>query len=182
MNRFRASAPLAAAAATLVLASCAPDAGRISAPESALATSTTYGATLLECPASTTRSVSADIGVLGGTLQLDNHRLHVPRGAVMGQARRFTLTVPASNYMDVEIRADGNAHFQFDAPVSVTIDYSRCTRSNIDKQNLRIFYIDPVTKQILADMGGVDDKTNTIVTTDTDHLSGYAIGQGRTEE
>ena len=178
-TRFRTAGP--ALAAAFVLTSCTPDAARISAPEAALRSSDTYGAVLLECPNATVRSASAVIGSTGGSVQLDNHRLNVPAGAVKGRKRTFTLTVPASNYMDVEIRADGQEHFTFDAPVSVTIDYSRCTRQNILKDDLHIFHIDPVTKEILDDMGGVDDKTATVVTTGTDHLSGYAIGQGRTD-
>lgn len=169
---------LPALAGALLLASCTPDGAAVAptAPSDPVL-STTYGATLLECPVSETVSASAVIGPLGGSVSVAGHRLNVPLGAVRG-LRTFTLTVPASNYLDIEIRADGQEHFQFDAPVALTLDYSRCTRSNIKKENLRIFYIDPVTKTILQDMGGVDDKDARTVTTDTDHLSGYAIGQG----
>ncbi len=169
---------LPALAGALLLASCTPDGGAAgpTAPAEPVA-STSFGATLLECPISETVSASAVIGPTGGSVSVAGHRLNVPLGAVKG-LRTFTLTVPASNYLDVEIRADGHEHFQFDRPVAVTLDYSRCTRNNIEKGDLRIFYIDPVTKTILQDMGGVDDKGARTVTTGTDHLSGYAIGQG----
>jgi hypothetical protein len=169
-------------AAALLLASCTADGGpaRITA-EAPTLSSTTYGATLLECPVSETTSASAVIGPTGGSVSVDGHRLTVPLGALLG-LHRFTLTVPAGNYLEVGIQADGQEHFQFRAPVTVTLDYSRCTRNNTRKADLQVLYIDPATKTILQEMGGVDDKTARTVTATTDHLSGYAIGQGRTEE
>ncbi len=161
------------------LAACAPDAGpsRLTAP-AAPSLSTTYGATLVECPTSETHTATATVGPTGGVVSVGAHRMVVPPLAVVGLAKTFTLTVPASNYMEVQIRAGNQEHFQFLKPVSVTLDYSRCTRNNIEKRDLRVLYVDPVTKQILQDMGGVDDKNARTVTIDTDHLSGYAIGQG----
>ena len=176
MNKRFMLRVLTAPVLALALASCAdavqPTAPR--APETALR-STSLGPTLIECPTSVTKSKSAVIGPVGGVIELDGHRMAVPLGAVKG-LKQFTLTVPASNYMEVDLKAGGQEHFQFDRPVSITIDYSRCTRSNIDGRELRIFYVDPVTKAILADMGGVDDKTARVVTTSTDHLSAYSIG------
>ncbi|HLM67112.1 MAG TPA: hypothetical protein VK358_06280, partial [Longimicrobium sp.] len=87
------------------------------------------------------------------------------------------VTVPASQYMRVDITAGNGQHYQFQKPVSMTLSYARCTRSNIAKENLRIFYVDDANA-ILQDMGGTDDKTARTVTTGTDHLSGYVIGQG----
>lgn len=169
---------LAFPAALAALASCTPDVdpARLTAPD-APARSTAFGATLVECPANQTQTSSALIGALGGTLSVGNHRMVVPPLAVLGLGT-FTMTVPASNYLEVEIRANGQEHYQFHRPVTLTLDYSRCTRSNIDKSPLRIFYIDPVNKQILQDLGGVDDKAARTVTVGTNHLSGYAIGEG----
>lgn len=129
---------------------------------------------ILECPIDTTRSVSATIGLLGGTLELDGHRLVIPLNAVL-LPTEFTLTVPASNYMEVRVTAAGQEHFEFLQPVSLTLSYGRCSRSNIEKENLRIFHIDG-NNAILEDMGGTDDKAARTVTTSSDHLSDYAIG------
>lgn len=145
-----------------------PDAG-------ALWSSTSYGATLLECPVDVTRSVSATIGIDGGVLSLDGHEVAIPVGAVL-LPTEFTLTVPASNYVEIDVRAAGQEHFDFLEPVALTISYSRCTRSNIDKKTLRVFYIDSASNAILEDLGGTDDKTARSVTTSTDHLSDYALG------
>lgn len=175
MNKRFIFRALTAPVLALALASCAdgvqPTA--VHAPETALRSS--LGPTLIECPTSVASSASAVIGPTGGVVEVGGHRMTVPLGAVKG-LKTFTLTVPVSNYMEIGIKADGQEHFQFDAPVSITIDYSRCTRSNIDGRELRIYYIDPATKAILADMGGVDDKTVRVITTNTDHLSGFSIG------
>lgn len=168
---------LALAAGAFLLASCTEDTRSTLAPDEALFASNS-SATLVECAADTTRSVTATIGALGGSIQLGAHRMSLPLNAVT-LPTEFTLTVPASKYVEVDIRANGQEHYQFNAPVELTVDYSRCTRSNIDldKTSLGIFYIDGATKAILEDMGGVDDKTTRTVTTTTDHLSGYAVGQ-----
>lgn len=173
-NTFRCAAlSLAAVFAT----SCADgSAGPLTGPEGAsLAAST--GPSPLECPVSTTASKTALIGLLGGVIELDGHRVVIPADAVL-MPTEFTLTVPASNYLEVDIKAAGQAHYEFRKPVSLTLSYARCTRTNIDKEALRIYYIDSQTKALIDDMGGTDDKAARTVTTGTDHFSGYVIGQG----
>lgn len=136
----------------------------------------TAGALLVECPTDIARSASRTLGLLGGTLEVDGTRITIPAFAVL-LPTEFTLTLPASNYMEVDIRAGGAEHFTFEAPVSVAIDYSRCTRSNIDKAALSVWHIDTQTKALLENMGGVDDKQARTVTFQTDHLSGFSIAQ-----
>lgn len=77
--------------------------------------------------------------------------------------------------MEVDITADGSAHFSFRSPVTVSVSYARCTRSDIDKAPLTVWYIDAATKALLQNMGGTDDKVARTVTFITDHLSGYAV-------
>lgn len=132
------------------------------------------GSTLIECPVSETRSVSEEIGLLGGTIDLDGHSMTVPDGALLTPTT-FTLTVPKSNYVEIEIRADGEESFEFLDPVSITISYQRCTRSNIDNAELTAWQIDPLTKELLEHMGGTDDKAERNVTFASGHLSGFAI-------
>lgn len=145
-----------------------------SQPE-ALRTSATYGATLLQCPVGVTRSASATIGLLGGVLELDGHRLVIPAQALL-LPTEFTLTVPASNYVEIDVRAAGQEHFDFLEPVALTISYERCTRSNIDQETLRVYHVHDDSKVILEDLGGSDDKVVRAVTATTDHLSDYALG------
>lgn len=141
----------------------------------ALRASTTYGATLLECPTAVTRSTSATIGLLGGVLELDGHRLVIPANALL-LPTTFTLTVPASNYVEIDVRAGDADHFEFLEPIALTISYERCTRSNINDATLRVYHVDSESKAILEDLGGVDDKQLRAVTASTDHLSDYALG------
>ncbi len=163
--------------AVLVAASCTdgPAAGGITAPQGALAAHST-GPTLLECPVETSSSASSVIGPLGGVVSVGGHQLVVPPLAVPIPTQ-FTVTVPASQYVRVDITAGNGQHYQFQKPVSITLSYARCSRSNIEKESLRIFYVDD-GNAILQDMGGTDDKAARTVTTGTDHLSGYVIGQG----
>ena len=101
--------------------------------------------------------------------------ISVPAGALT-VPQLIQVTVPASNYMEIDVTAVGFESFLFQQPVSITIDYSRCTRSNIDSQTLHVWHIDPVTHDLLEEMGGVvDDKISRHITFTTGHLSGYAV-------
>jgi hypothetical protein len=157
------------------LVSCA-DAGPLEpgAPSATPAFSTTFGATLLECPTEVERSTSGVVGPMGGSIELDGHRLELPMGAVL-RPTTFRLTIPAGNYMQVAVTGNDQARFEFRQRASMTIDYSRCTRSNIDKVQLVIYHIDGSSKTLLTNLGGSDDKVARTVTIGTDHLSDYAI-------
>jgi hypothetical protein len=136
------------------------------------------GATPLECPVSTATSATATIGALGGILESGGHRVIIPANAVL-LPTRFTMTVPASRYVEVDVKAAGLEHFEFLQPVVLSLSYARCTRTDVDREGLRIYYVDSGTREILEDKGGVDNKLTRTVTTVTDHFSGYLIGQGR---
>jgi hypothetical protein len=133
---------------------------------------------LIECPTDISQTASAFLTSLGGEVSIAGHRIIVPEGALpLGGLFRVTLRVPASKYVEVETRVNGLPHFTFLVPVTVVIDYSRCTRTDIDRAPLRVWYIDPLTNLFLRDMGGVDDKVARTVTFSTGHFSGYAIAQ-----
>lgn len=134
----------------------------------------TSSSTLVECPVSETRSVTKELGLLGGTIELDGHSMTLPLGAVLAPTT-FTFTVPASKFVEIEIHADGAEGFEFEEPVSIGISYQRCTRSNIDNSTLTAWYIDSETKALLEHMGGTDDKLARTVTFGSGHLSGFAI-------
>lgn len=133
--------------------------------------------TLLECPSDVSLSASASIGPLGGSVSVGGHRIIVPRDALPPGFSVVTLIVPPSRFVEIEARVNGLPHFEFAVPVTVVVDYSRCSRSNIDQAPLRVWHIDPLTNTFLEDMGGVDDKAARTVTFTTDHFSGYAIAQ-----
>lgn len=136
--------------------------------------STATNPTLVECPTDTSYEAEGDILATGGSVTLRGHRVTLPLGAVLSPTR-IGLREPASQFMQLDLSANSQEHYQFRAPVQVTIDYSRCTRNNIDKAPLSVWNIDPVTGALLQNMGGVDDKESRTITFETDHFSGYAI-------
>jgi hypothetical protein len=130
--------------------------------------------TLLSCPTNETQSTSALIDQLGGTLSLGANSVVVPLGALLGPTT-VELTVPASRLMEVDLTVNGGQHISFLQPVVVTIDYSRCGRSNLWNRQLSVWNIDPSTDALLENMGGLDNKLTQTITFVTPHFSGFAI-------
>jgi hypothetical protein len=132
---------------------------------------------LVQCP--TDISLSTSVLIVSGDeeVSVGGHRIIFPPGALpLGSL--VTLTAPAGKYVEIHASVNGLPDFKFDNQlVTVVIDYSRCSRANIDRAPLRVWYIDTLTKAFIADMGGVDDKTARTVTFTTDHFSGYAVAQ-----
>lgn len=123
------------------------------------------------CEAAPSAKSSAVVGPSGGSVTAAGVTMTLPEGAVL-EPTEFRLHVPSSTYVEVEIHANGQEHFQFHAPVVIAMDYSRCTASS---GLLTAWHIDPDTKSLLENMGGVDDTVNQRVIFSTMHLSGYAI-------
>ena len=163
------------AAATLVLlavVSCGEE--RATGPEAA-ATALGLGATgLVQCPTDLSFSAQDLVTPLGGLVSAAGSSISLPAGAVT-LPTLITLTVPASKYVEIDVKANNLLSFLFDQPVSITIDYSRCSRSDIDREPLEVWHIDPLTKQLIEKMESVDDKENRTISFTTGHLSGYAI-------
>lgn len=134
----------------------------------------TLGTDFLACPSHDDRSVSGTIGLLGGTLAVDGHRFTVPALAVLSPTR-FTMTAPASRFVEIEIHADGRDSFRFLIPAEVTISYDRCTASDIDPDALTVWHVDTMLGTLLEHMGGQADPEARTVTFGTDHLSGFII-------
>lgn len=176
-NDFRRLA--ATAASFLLLTACAEsgdpvavdDLASVHTIEGAMISS---GPTLVECPTNAEESVTGTIKANGGTLSLRKHELALPPLAV-SSPRSFRVATPVSNYMELEVKAGGLDSFSFTRAGTITIDYSRCTRSNVDKAPLSVWQIDPETKELVEYMGGVDDKEARTVTFQTDHLSTFSI-------
>ena len=159
------------------------DSGEIGLPllQPSLPRTDATGATLLDCPTTTTQSATAHIGPSGGLLTIGNTSVLIPLGAVLFP-QDFTLTIPASQYGEIRVRTGSAEHYVFQLPVVMTIDYSRCATPALDQQALSVWNIDPDSKALLEEMTGVDSKlTHTIVFT-TIHLSGYAVADRTGEE
>jgi hypothetical protein len=133
---------------------------------------------LVECPTEESQSASAIIAsAVGGVVSVSGHSVTLAPNALPTGEWVVTLTAPASKYVELELSVTGAPYVSFSPPAIVTIDYSRCARSNIDRAPLRAWYIDSVTKELLENMGGVDDKILRKLTFTTDHFSGYAVAQ-----
>ena len=137
------------------------------------------GSGLIECRTDVSESASLNLDARGGTVSVGGYSVTVPAGALPDLGLfNVSLTVPASKYVEVEVRVNGLPHFTFLTPVTVVIDYSRCTRSDIDREPLRVWQIDPLTNLFIREMPGVlDDKIARTVTFTTGHFSGYAVAQ-----
>ena len=129
---------------------------------------------LLSCPATETQSTSAQIGAEGGTLSLGGTSVTLPLGALL-EATTVELTIPAGQYMEVDLSVNGGQHIDFPQPVVVTIDYSRCNRWETLLARLNVWNIDEDTKALLQNMGGIDDKLAQSITFSAPHFSGFAI-------
>lgn len=132
------------------------------------------GSTLIQCSAAEPASATSLIGPLGGVVSVGNNRVVIPANAVL-QTTAFTLKIPASRYVEIEVTANGAEHFVFASPVTVTLDYDRCVRNDILRAPLMVWNIDPVSKSLLKQMIGVDDRITRSITFSTIHFSGYAV-------
>lgn len=129
---------------------------------------------LVECPTTEFTSSTATVTPLGGVVSAGGTSVSIPPGALL-LPTTITVTVPTSNYMEIDVSVEGLEHFTFQQPVTLTLSYERCNRSNIDKAPLSVWYIDSDTKAPLELMTGVDDKIARAYIFSTDHLSGYAL-------
>jgi len=129
---------------------------------------------LLRCPTTQTQTTTALVSTLGGVVSVGATSVQIPAGALT-VATSITLTIPASQYMEIEVKANDLTSFLFQQSVSITIDYSRCSASEANKAPLSVWHIDTQTKALLENMGGTDSKTSHTITFSTGHLSGYAV-------
>jgi hypothetical protein len=129
---------------------------------------------LLSCPTSDAQSTSGLIGTDGGTLSLGGTSVTIPVGALL-EPTTVELTIPAGQYMEVDLTVNGGQHTTFPQPVVVTIDYSRCNRFSTLFKLLSVWNIDPSNKALLENMGGIDNKLAQSIAFETLHFSGFAI-------
>ena len=130
----------------------------------------------VDCPALYDgEAVEVDLGAAGGTVATGRNRLRLPDGALAAM-QRIRVRTPASPWLEIRLRVVGFDYYEFERPVTVTIDYSRCAPGAIpDPSRLRVVYVDEVTKQPLEDMGGVVDTIERTITFETGHFSSYVV-------
>ena len=131
-------------------------------------------AELLECPFPVAHVGIASVGPGGGTVTAGGSSISIPSGALL-EPTMITFVVAESEVVQVDITAGDAEHFEFEAPVSITIDYSRCPASSTENEVLGAWYVDGATHALLAPMSSTDDKVSRTVEFETDHLSSYAV-------
>jgi hypothetical protein len=133
---------------------------------------------LVECtlPDVRTRGDTAVIGAEGGSLAVGRTHVEIPAGAV-SSPETFVLTVPATSQVQVEVHAIGYEHYQFAAPVAVTVDYGRCGDLSADGNPLHAWYVEGSDARAIEDMGGVADPIAQTLTFRTPHFSVYMLAE-----
>ena len=132
---------------------------------------------LVRCsaPSAPTTTVG-EIDIWGGELNTGDAQLEVPFAAVWYDTP-VQVVVPTSEYIEVELHAVGHDHFEFERPVTVTLDFSRCAADALPLDRMRVVYIDATSRQILEDMGGTVDPVARTITFETGHFSSYAVAE-----
>jgi hypothetical protein len=173
-----------------LLSSCA-DADRSAplAPADAPLRASSPSAILLECTSTTTLAVSDTIDLVGGVLKLTDefggvHEVVFPANAVSSPTI-FTLTVPASKFVEVDVTATDpltgqtmSVTFPADAQPTLAISYKRCTRNDTDNKTLGLYHIDPATDAVLEGPFGAKEGSTTDprVKGKVPHFSDYSVG------
>lgn len=127
---------------------------------------------LLACPGGDDDAVATKvIGPKGGKIKLGGFMMQVPAGAVP-ETTTFVMRVPEDKVLKVKIRARGEQHYTFLAPVQITLDYSRCRTAPSDPT---AWYVDENSDAELEQMPGNNNSRAQTFTLQTGHLSGYAL-------
>jgi hypothetical protein len=128
----------------------------------------------LYCPTSTAQSATQEIGPLGGIISVAGTSISVPLGALLNTVT-MTVTVPASNWMEIDVSVAGVESFLFESPVAVTVSYARCTSVWLLTPPLTAWYINSETKALISPMPSVDNRLLRTVTFTTGHLTGFIL-------
>lgn len=175
MKKFLTPGTRSALLLTVLLGITACDAPEFGGEPAEPQLSSVSAATLLECTVATPGAAQAVIlAGAGGTIELGGNSVVVPAEALLDPTE-IAIAVPESPHVRVDLTADGQEHWQFQAPVTITIDYSRCDQSTYAGKTLSVWLLDSESGALVEHMGGTDNRTARQITFTTDHFSGYAI-------
>ena len=125
------------------------------------------------CPVAEESSVRAEILPRGGTVSLHGHSVYFPPGAVR-EPVEVKLTVPASQYVEVDIQVNGQEHYRLARPVLATLSYERCDAEAL-RGRFAVWHVDGRSHRLLERMGSLDDEANRSVSFVTNHFSRYVV-------
>jgi hypothetical protein len=109
------------------------------------------------------------IGPQGGTIQVNDHVLRIPAGA-LSQNVTITAEAPADRVASVQFSPEG---LQFARPATLTLDYSDCPLGRL-RVGKHVAYTTNGL-QILDLLLSRDDILRMRVSADLDHFSRYAV-------
>ena len=179
MTRMRSwSVGITLGAALVALAACADPASITRSPDAVqLAKSVAKKkGEPLACATSGRKKAHGTIGPEGGTIAIGNTIFTLPAGAVTAP-QKFEVEVPRSQYLEIEVNAKGYDSFQFEKPVTVTVDYSRCSIPDLAKLPIAMFHKDEATGALLEEMNTVVNEQSRTITFTTPHLSVYILAE-----
>ena len=134
------------------------------------ATRTFFGVTLLSCSAMTADSVSQDIGVSGGTINVGPHTLEIPAFA-LDSTVTITAIAPADTINRVILLPSG---LQFAKKASLTLSYANCDPISVLVPK-RVAYVSHDLSQVLDLLPSLDDVLSMRVRGKLDHFSDYVV-------
>lgn len=123
---------------------------------------------LLRCEPKPYDAAAQIIGPNGGTLQVGDHELVIPQGA-LDHEELITAEAPTSSMVDVEFGPEG---LHFLEPAQLKLSYKDCVRPTIAQ--FLIAYLGQ-GNQILELLPSTDKKLDSEVDAGIDHFSRYAI-------
>jgi hypothetical protein len=123
---------------------------------------------LLRCEPRPYEGEAAIIGPDGGTLQVGEHQLVIPRGALVRE-ELVVAEAPTNTLVELEFSPDG---LIFDSPASVMLSYRRCQVPA--RADLLMAYLGQGNR-VLELPPSWDDKADSRVIGEIGHFSRYAV-------
>jgi hypothetical protein len=179
MKRFRVALSSLFAGAIVMLASCSdssplapltPAADSSSIMQAGLLGRVLANVGALECRALPAAAATKVIGPDGGVIEVGEHTLEIPRGAL---TRRVSITAssPSGSKAHVQFAPHG---LTFERPVKLTMSYAHCGLLG-SLAPKRIAYTDGRLVNVLEYLLSVDNLLQKEVSTKLDHFSDYVI-------
>lgn len=124
---------------------------------------------LLRCSPRPAAVATATIGPAGGIIDVGDHRLIIPAGALSSDVT-ITATAPASAARQVKFEPEG---LSFALPARLTMSYANCSGA-LSLLPKNVAYTTDLLA-ILEILASSDDRTTQTVSTYLEHFSRYAV-------
>lgn len=109
----------------------------------------------------------------GGTVAVESGSITLPPGAV-DQPTFIMVLAPEGPHAILDVRANGKEHFEFQKPVEISFDYSRCADA-ASGGSLEAWEVDSETHALIEPVGGSNYPDKAEYRIRPDHLTSYTI-------